>query len=162
MYVARISSLLLALSLPATLIACGGDQVGLEEASETVERISQDVETARQKVTERETEFTAAQDQLNEARRELAEIEAELNEARSSVENAVSDADLFRTVQTALLEDDAFEDLVVSAHVAQRVVTLDGTVPSEELKQRAEETAAKTLGVATVVNQIRVAAPPSE
>ena len=41
-------------------------------------------------------------------------------------------------------------------------MTLEGTVPSEDLKARAEKIAGEALGVATVVNQIRVETPPAE
>lgn len=143
------------------LVACAGgdDQPDLQEASAEVERVERDVEAARDRVAQRQEAVQEANVALEEAQRELAEIEAELSNARESVENAISDADLFRGVQSALLEDPSFQDLAISARVAQRVVTLEGLVPNETLKQTAEEIAAGTLGVATVVNQIRVETP---
>ena len=150
----------LALAFTLGLAACGGGGGdALEKASAKVERILQDVDAARGKVERREEELTKAREALEEARQELAEIETELAEARQNVEHAVSDNDLFRAVQSALLEDDELESHAISARVTQRVVTLEGSVPTEELKGRAEKIAAEALGVATVVNQIRIEAP---
>ncbi len=151
----------LALALALGLAACGGGDP-LEEASAQVERVQRDVETARGLVERREEELEKAREALEEAREDLAEIETELADARQGVEEAVSDNDLFRAVQSALLEDAELEGHAISARVTQRVVTLEGTVPSEEVKSRAETIASQALGVATVVNQIRVEAPPAE
>jgi len=143
------------------LAGCGGD-ASLEEASAKVERVASDVDSARKLVERREGELQEAMEALEEARQELAAIETELSEARQSVEEAVSDNELFRAVQSALLEEEDLESHAISARVAQRVVTLEGNVPTEELKGRAEQIASEALGVATVVNQIRVEAPPAE
>jgi len=140
------------------LAACDGER-SLEAASEKVERVARDVDAARAKIEQREEAVEKAKESLEEARTELAEIETKLSEARQSVEDAISDTDLFRAVQSALLDDDDLEDLAISARVAQRVVTLEGSVPSEDLKVRAEKIAGDALGVATVVNQIRVEVP---
>jgi osmotically-inducible protein OsmY len=143
------------------LAGCGGD-ASLEEASAKVERVARDVDSARERVEQREGELKEAMEALEDARQELAAIETELAEARQSVEEAVSDTELFRAVQSALLEDRNLEGHAISARVAQRVVTLEGSVPSDELKGRAEQIAGEALGVATVVNQIRVEPPPAE
>ena len=115
----------------------------LEEASAQAERVARDVETARGLVERREGELKDAMAALEEAREELAAIETELAEARKNVEEAVSDNDLFRTVQQALLEDPDLEAHAISARVKQRVVTLEGTVPEEAIKTRAEAIAAR-------------------
>jgi osmotically-inducible protein OsmY len=143
------------------LAACGGGDASLEEASATVERVARDVEIARDLVEQREGEVKEAMENLEGARQDLASIETELAEARKNVEEAVSDNDLFRAVQSALLADRDLEEHAIAARVAQRVVTLEGSVPTDELKGRAEKIAGEALGVATVVNQIRVA-PPAE
>ena len=154
---------LLVLGLIASgLTACDGGGGGLEEASAQAERVARDVEAARNVVERREGELKDAMAALEEARQNLAEVETELAEARKNVEEAVSDNDLFRTVQQALLEDAELEAHAISARVQQRVVTLEGSVPSDELKGRAEAIAADALGVATVVNQIRIETPPAE
>ena len=152
------SLLLLGLVAPG-LTACDGGGGGLEAASAQAERVANAVETARTRVEQRETELKDAMAALEEARDELAKVETELAEARQQVEEAVSDNDLFRDVQKALLENEALEGHAISARVRQRVVTLEGTVPDEALKTQAEEIAAASLGVATVVNQIRVETP---
>ena len=152
------SLLLLGLALPG-LTGCDGGGGGLEAASEKADRVANAVETARNLVEKREGELKDAMAALEEARDDLAKIEVELAEARKDVEEAVSDNDLFRDVQKALLDNAELEAHAISARVSQRVVTLEGTVPNEELKAQAEAIAADSLGVATVVNQIRIEAP---
>ncbi len=156
-----LSFLVLGLAVSG-LTACDGGSGGLEKASAQAERVARDVEAARDRVERRESELKDSMAALEEARQELAAIETELAEARKNVEEAVSDNELFRTVQQALLEDEELAAHAISARVTQRVVTLEGTVPSDELKGRAEEIASQALGVSTVVNQIRIEAPAAE
>lgn len=149
------TSLLVALATAFLLSACGGDD-GLEAASEELSEIQEEVAEARAAVEERKAKADEAEEALEAARETLARAEAKLAEARADVAKAANDAVLFRTVQQRLLDDSRLEGVAISARVQKRVVTLEGSVPSEELKRRAEKVAADTTGVATVVNQITV------
>jgi len=142
----------------ALLAACGGDD-GLEAASQELAQMEQKVQAAQAQVEAREAEARSAEDALKDARDVLAKAEKQLAEARARVAKQANDAVLFRNVQQRLLDDGKLRGVAVSARVQKRVVTLEGTVPSEELKTRAEQVAAQTTGVETVVNQIAVRAP---
>ncbi|MEM7409746.1 MAG: BON domain-containing protein [Myxococcota bacterium] len=129
------------------------------EANEKVERIQRDVELA-QKAVEREVgELATAQEELAEAQEWLREAQERLSNAEVAVAEAADDAYLFRAIQQALLEDASLEKLAISARVRDRVVTLEGSVPKEAQRTRAEEVAAKTLGVERVENRVTVQAP---
>lgn len=143
-------------SAAALLAACGGDD--LEAASEELREMEQRVEQARARVGSREADARAADDALREAREALDRAEEKLRSARERVAKQVDDAKLFRAVQKRLLDDARLRDVAISARVQQQVVTLEGEVATPQQKQRAEEIAARTTGVETVINQIEVRA----
>jgi len=149
---------LLVVACALLVAACGGDG-GLEAASEQLAQMEQKVEAARTRVEAREAEARSAEQALKEARDTLAQVEKQLADARARVAKQANDAVLFRSVQQRLLDDAKLRGVAISARVQKRVVTLEGSVPSEELKTRAEQVAAQTTGVETVVNQIAVRAP---
>ena len=153
-------SLCRALVLSAALLlfaACGDG--GLEEATEQFEEMQARVAEARSRVEAHEAEAKRAEAALARSREELAAAEKRLAEARAAVAKEANDAVLFRTVQQRLLDDDDLEGSAVSARVQKRVVTLEGSVPSERMKERAEKIATETAGVETVINQISVRQP---
>jgi osmotically-inducible protein OsmY len=151
-----------ALAFALALPGCGdgGDadtETALTDAIAETERLAADVEAARAEV-ERE------QSELDSARAQLAEAEKLLAEGEREVSRHASDPYLFRAVQRGLLEDAELDGLAISARVNQRVVTLEGAVPSAALRTRAEEIAAGTPGVLDTQNRISidVAAAPED
>src|SRR5215216_752918 len=69
---------------------------------------------------------------------------------------AVSDASIEIDVTTKMLDDQELRKHAIDVKVSGRTATLSGTVPSEELKMRAEKTAKTVKGVSRVVNNITV------
>ncbi|MGH0030155.1 MAG: BON domain-containing protein [Myxococcota bacterium] len=154
----RLVPALCALLASLLLAACGGED-SLEAAREQLAQIKQEVADAEEEVRMREENAAKANEALETARKTLAEARRRLAEADTAVAQAAKDPVLFRAVQQRLLDAPELEGLAVSARVQNRVVTLEGSVPDEAEKARAEEIAAGTTGVETVVNQIRVTAP---
>jgi osmotically-inducible protein OsmY len=145
------------------LAGCGGDrEEELAEASEALGDARGAVEQARQRVTEKQEKVERAQEELAEARDRLREAEARLIEAESEVDVSATDAVLFRTIQRKLLEDDALEGFAIQADVSQGVVTLSGQVEKEKQRERAEQIASATPGVARVQNEIELTGPPEQ
>lgn len=77
-----------------------------------------------------------------------------------------NDSDLQAAVSTAILHDPVLKDQPVTATTAKGVVTLSGTVETEQQRQEAETTAANVPGVSGIQDNIKVvnegaqAAPP--
>lgn len=144
----------------ALALACGSDDTAekLAEANERVRRVEREVEAARRSVEREGTEVEAAQQELAHAWEKLAAAKERLAEAREEVAGVADDAYVFRSVQSALLEDPELESLAISARVRNGVVTLDGRVSAKAQRERAEEIAAGTAGVVKVENRITVAA----
>lgn len=151
---------ILALSLASALVACGDSD--LEAATAEVAAIEARVEQARAEVERADATASEADEAQERARATLEQAEQQLADARQRVDLQTGDATLFRNVQQQLLDEDDLEGVAVTARVKRRVVTLEGNVPNERLKQLAEQIASSTTGVASVVNQITidVAAPP--
>lgn len=144
-----------ALATVLLLVACGGED-DLAAASAEVAQIEQEVAEARTAVEEAEAEAATANEVVVAARATLEAAEARLAGAREQVAKQANDAVVFHAVQRRLLDDSDLEGVAISARVQKRIVTLDGSVPNETLKKRAEEVAAGTTGVETVINQITV------
>lgn len=153
----RFASAMTAPVALALLVACGDD--GLERARERLAQMEARVERAREAYQERRREVDEAEGALEKARRELEEAEKRLAEARTEIAERADDALLFREVQRLLLEDDDLEQVAIAARVSERVVTLEGDVPTEALKKRAGEVAREVAGVERVVNRIAVQTP---
>lgn len=67
-----------------------------------------------------------------------------------------SPADPRQAVENALLEDPRTTEAILDVANNRGVVTLTGTVDSEEIRQAAEEIARQQQGVLTVVNELKV------
>ncbi|HZD55250.1 MAG TPA: BON domain-containing protein [Anaerolineales bacterium] len=59
-------------------------------------------------------------------------------------------------VANALLEDPRTEDAIIDVANDRGIITLTGTVASEEIRQAAEDIARDNQGVITVVNELKV------
>ncbi len=153
-----VSSLLMLAALAGS--GCGDD--GLEAVSAQLAEIESEVEQARVEVERSDAEASKAGNALERAREALEEAEQRFADASKRVAKAASDAVVFRAVQQRLLDDGDLEGVAISARVQRRTVTLEGSVPNEALKKRAQGVASGATGVETVINQITidVAAPP--
>jgi osmotically-inducible protein OsmY len=158
----RRAGLVLSLLMLAVLAGSGCGDDGLEAVSAQLTEIESEVDQARIEVERRDAEASQAGDALERAREALEEAEQRFADASERVAKAASDAVVFRAVQQRLLDDGDLEGVAISARVQRRTVTLEGSVPSEALKLRAQEVASGATGVETVINQITidVAAPP--
>jgi osmotically-inducible protein OsmY len=143
---------------------CGEDsqEQALEEATAAVAGAREALQEARQEVEALQQAADEARKELDAAKSELRIREEALREAESHVGLKATDAALFRSVQRRLLDDEELENLAVRAEAAKGVITLQGTVPDQENRARAEEIASETPGVVAVENQIEVVPPPEE
>ncbi len=93
------------------------------------------------------------------AARRHAEIVARRVEGVIDVENAITtDTGVVARVLSALLEDPRTRLYTIEVTSDHGVVTLSGTVPSEEVKRAAEEIARRQKGVVSVINALKVQA----
>jgi osmotically-inducible protein OsmY len=155
----------LALSTLLLLAAgCGGEsqEQELAEATAAVVAKREAVEEARGAVETRQQEVNQAQKDLEAARGELQIREQALTEAESHVGLKATDVTLFRSVQRRLLDDEELGDLAIAAQAKRGAITLQGTVPDEEARARAEEVARTTPGVFSVENRIELESAPEE
>jgi len=142
-----------------TLACCGSDpEVDLERASKAVEEARSQVETAQEVVKTREGEVAEAKQRLDEAKSALRKAQGEVVANEAAVDRNATDAVLFRTIQKQLLEDGDLAKVAISASVKSATVTLSGSVPDAELRDRAVEIARETPGVQHVQSQIEVPA----
>jgi outer membrane murein-binding lipoprotein Lpp len=154
----------IALALSVLLCAGCGDssqEQALVEASEDLASARERVQVARNDVGDRRQQVEAAKTELADAERELREAEMGLREAESRIDLTATDAALFRAVQKRLLEDDDLRDVAIDADVQRGSVTLRGSVPDLELRNRAVEIAESVPGVAGVENLISVTSDPN-
>ncbi len=158
----RRAGLVFSLLMLAALAGAGCGDDGLEAVSAHLAEIESEVEQARMDVERSDAQASQAGDALERARASLEEAEQRLADARERVAKAANDAVVFRAVQRRLLDEEDLEGVAISARVQRRTVTLEGSVPNETLKKRAQEVASGATGVETVINQITVdvAAPP--
>ena len=143
---------------------CGEDsqEQELREATAAVVANREAVQAAREEVEARQQTADEARKELEAAESQLRIREQELREAESRVGLKATDATLFRSVQRRILDDPKLDDLAVSVQVAKGVITLQGAVPDEDARARAEEVARETPGVVNVENRVEVVAPPAE
>jgi len=80
----------------------------------------------------------------------------QLAKSSNRLEQQATDVALFRAVQESLLGNDRLRSSNVVAHVRDGVVTLYGTVPDAQRRDRAVEVARSTPGVSSVESQIVV------
>ena len=76
--------------------------------------------------------------------------------ATSGVKEVLTDAAITTAVKTALLADPISSGLKIDVDTSNAVVTLKGTVASNDEKARAEELTKATAGVSSVVNELKV------
>jgi osmotically-inducible protein OsmY len=67
-----------------------------------------------------------------------------------------SPADPGQRVSNALLEDPRTEEAIIDVANERGIITLTGSVDSEETRQAAEEIARDDQGVISVVNELKV------
>jgi osmotically-inducible protein OsmY len=153
-----LSTLLLAAA------GCGGDsqEQELQEATAAVVAKQEAVKEAREEVDARQQVVDEARKELEAAESELRIREQALREAESQVGLKATDATLFRSVQRRILDDPDLDDLAIAVQVTKGVVSLQGEVPDEDARARAEEIARETPGVVNVENRVEVVAPPAE
>lgn len=155
-----------ALCIPLATVACGREeeaappQAGASHAaqgpaSEAVAEAEQALAAAQREVAARKDAVGAAQQAVAEAEKRAAVAEQLVAEAKQAAAVG-SDATVFRTVQSRLLEDDALAAVGISARVTNGAVTLWGRVPTKELRDRAVAIARETPGVRAVENEIEV------
>ena len=145
-------------------VGCGGDsqEQKLQEATAAVEAKQEALQEAREEVEARQQVVDEARKKLEEAESELRTREQALRDAQSQVGLTATDATLFRSVQRRILDDPELDDLAVAVQASKGVITLQGAVPDEDSRARAEEVARATPGVLKVENRIEVVAPPVE
>jgi osmotically-inducible protein OsmY len=143
---------------------CGGDsqEQELKQATAAVAAKREAVQEARDEVETRQQVVDEAQKQLEAAESELRMREQALREAESDVGLKATDPALFRSVQRRLLDDEELDELAIAVQVTKGVVTLQGTVPDEKDRARAEEVARTTPGVVTIENRIQLVSPPAK
>ncbi|HSL31284.1 MAG TPA: BON domain-containing protein [Anaerolineales bacterium] len=64
--------------------------------------------------------------------------------------------DLQHQVQTALMDDPDVSDYGVEVHDSNGIITLTGTVPTAEARDRVEAIVREVAGVTSVINEIDV------
>jgi osmotically-inducible protein OsmY len=145
----------------ALLLACSGPnpEEQLASAHEKVVLAEKGVAEAQQRVEREEGDLEQAQSELADAARALGEAEERLADAKEQLAEVADDTYLFRAVQTALLAEPALEGHAIGARVRDRVVTLEGSVPTLELRKKAGAVASNTIGVERVDNEVTVEPP---
>lgn len=83
-------------------------------------------------------------------------VVATTKETTNKVENATDDAAVTTKVKAAILAEPGLKSLQINVDTKDAVVTLEGTVDSESLKQRAVQIANSTNGVRQVVDKLTV------
>jgi len=143
------------------LAACGGPdpEEQLSAASQRVAEAEAGVEEAKQRVESEEEDLERAREELADAVKALEESEDRLTAAKRQLAEIADDTYLFRAVQTALLAEPELEGHAIAARVQDRVVTLEGSVPTIALRKKAGAVATGTLGVERVENAVTVEPP---
>ena len=141
----------------ATLTACSDDaQERYDEATEALAEARENRAEAQQALQEKQAELEEFQDKLDEAEEELEQARENQAEAEAKVNASVTDEVLFRTLQRKMLNKDKFEDAAIAVGVADRVVTLTGSVPNQKTRKAALEIAREQSGVKEVIDFLKV------
>jgi len=156
----RWFALAVAVGVVASIVACGEP-----DPEEALEAASAELDAAREQLASADTGVQTIRTRMRELEAELADAERvrreaqrHVTEAEALVSERASDDVLFRAVQRRLLEDSSLADAAVTAHVADRVVTLRGEVAHATLRDRAVAVAAEAPGVARVVSELKTPA----
>jgi hypothetical protein len=156
---------LLALPLIAALAlgACSREtpEQKLEEAAKQVKDARGQVHEARKDLSSETEDADRERAQLEEARTKLYNAQSRLSQAASTLEQRATDVALFRIIQRALLDEKGLESSAVVVHVKGGAVTLYGTVPDQQARERAVRIAKSTPGVQDVASNVEVAAAPA-
>ncbi len=75
---------------------------------------------------------------------------------KSTVKNMISDSAITASIKSDFLADSAINGLGIHVETTNGIVTLTGTVPSGDMKARAESIAQSTNGVKEVVSKLRI------
>lgn len=169
---------LLAVPLLLTLAAplgCGSDEESVP-APTTAEGVAAQLAAARRDVETlqaRVTETRQARERAEAYRKAAEEAFEKAAEAHDQARNALRDAEqrlasltppppsdeeVFRRVQKQLLDAPALADVAIKAEVADRKVTLHGSVPDDATRDAAVSIARAVEGVDDVQSEIRVGA----
>ena len=85
------------------------------------------------------------------------EVQAERSLERAAA--ALDDSTVTAKVKTALIADPGISGMAIDVDTVQNVVTLRGTVATEDARKQAERIARQTEGVKEVKNDLTVKAP---
>ena len=83
-------------------------------------------------------------------------VAAATKETANKVENVADDAAVTTKVKAAILAEPGLKSLQINVDTKDAVVTLEGTVDNDSLKQRAVQIANSTTGVRQVVDKLSV------
>lgn len=152
-----LSQVAAVLILTALVSACGDDaQQRYDRATEALAEAREQRSEAMDAMQDKEKELEEYQDNLNESEERLQEAREQLQAAEAKVNASVNDEVLFRTLQRKLLNEDRFGDAAIAVGVADRVVTLTGTVPDKATHKAAIKTAEGQSGVEEVVDFLEI------
>lgn len=139
-----------ALERVATLEARLADQRALhEKAVARAEQARAALASDEKAVAKSQSDLDATSGALKKAERKLAALQP-----------VVPDEQLFREVQSALLESEALSQVAIRAEIEKGTVVLHGAVPDERVREGAERVAKEVPGVRAVDNEIKVVGQP--
>jgi osmotically-inducible protein OsmY len=119
------------------------------------------VAEAQQASERAEAEQQAAADGLETANEAYDQARNALRDAEQRLASLTppppSDEEVFRRVQKQLLDAPALAQVAIKAEVAERKVTLHGSVPDEATRDAAVSIASAVDGVDSVESELRVA-----
>jgi osmotically-inducible protein OsmY len=170
----RLLAPFLAFGLSFAALACGSDDAvesappSVEDAAAHLASAQQEVVALRQIAAESEQAQQAAEAKAASAESELEATREAYDQARNALRDAElklaslqppppSDDVVFRRVQQQLLEAPALAEVAIQATVAERKVTLRGSVPDDATRDAAIAVARSVDGVAGVDSEIQVA-----
>lgn len=139
------------LTTPLSLTAAVAMALSLAACNRNDDRtVGQHVDSAIQKSE------TAADNAKQEASKATADISRDTRAAANEAGDRVADAAITASVNTDLAKDPDLSALKINVDTANGHVTLHGTAPSEDARQRATQLAANVKGVTSVDNQLAI------
>jgi osmotically-inducible protein OsmY len=99
---------------------------------------------------------TAADNAKQEASRAASDISADTRAAANEAGDKVADAAITASVNADLAKDPDLSALKINVDTANGHVTLHGSAPSDDARQRATQLAANVKGVTSVDNQLAI------
>ncbi|WP_418319005.1 BON domain-containing protein [Piscinibacter sakaiensis] len=151
----RLRTTMLATAAAAALLlsACGNR----DEERTAGQQIDSAVATAEQKSDQASTEI---REQVADAQQATREATADLKQSASNAAEAVSDkvhdAAITASVNAELAKDSALSALKIDVDTVNGKVSLRGTAPNSEARERATRLAANVKGVVDVQNNLEV------